>query len=148
MNWSGLEKFVKQNPNKINQTEWNRVCELHDSNPNFDVDAYCLVHMNELMAVENTAFSQDEEDKIKKKLSEYGTITLFDHMAKDENCRDDLKIQVKYNNKTVTIWYLKMFNGESIEYCCLYPKISHNYYDFEGLIKDIESVLNTKGPWG
>ena len=147
MNWKALENFVKNNSSKINQTEWNRICEVHKSNPNLDVDTYMLVHGHELMAVDDTRFSDEEENQIKNELKKYAQINIFDYMEKDENCRDDLKIELTYNGESKVIWYLKMFNGESVEYNCLYPKINHNYYDFEALIKDIPSVLNTENPF-
>jgi len=71
---------------------------------------------------------------------------VYERMKKDEKCRDDLKIAGKYDNRNIVIWYLKMYTGTEVEYCCLLPKINHRYDSFNDLINDIPSVLETRLP--
>lgn len=147
MDWKELEQYVKQNKNNINTDEWNRVCELHKKNSDLDIDSYLLVHSCELLSKNDVSFSEQELSQIRNKLEEHKcSIDEYERMKKDEKCRDDLKITGKYDNRNIVIWYLKMYTGTEIEYCCLLPKISHKYDNFDALIDDIPSVLETRLP--
>lgn len=141
MTWEDLLKEVEAKKDCLNVNEFMRLKQLHN-NPKFDLDAYILLEGHRLFCPNDVIFTQEEEKQLREELEKQSEVIVFEHMTKDDISRDDMKIQVKYKENIVTIWYLKsMFGTERPGYACLWPKINHEYYDFEALIKDIPSVL-------
>ena len=141
MTWKDLLKEVEAKKDFLNVDEFLRLKQLHN-NPKFDLDAYILLEGHKLFCPNDIVFEPEEEKQLREELEKHSKVIVFDHMTKDDNSRDDMKIQVKYKGNIVTIWYLKsLFSGDKPGYACLWPKINCEYYDFEALIKDIPSVL-------